>query len=153
MSCRLLGTLILAATAFVGTAQAQSVRVIDGDTIVMDRVHYRLWGIDAPETRELCPDGWPAGRAATTYIHALLKNHTVTCEARGHDRYNRTIGLCRADGVDIQAEMVRAGMAWAFVRFSHDYVEQEAAARAERLGVHAHDCQPAWEWRAARRGE
>jgi hypothetical protein len=54
---------------------------------------------------------------------------------------NRTIGLCRADGVDIQAEMVRAGMAWAFVRFSHDYVEQESAARAERLGVHAHDCQ------------
>jgi hypothetical protein len=43
------GTLIFVIAAFAGTAQAQSVRVIDGDTIVLDRIHYRLWGIDAPE--------------------------------------------------------------------------------------------------------
>jgi endonuclease YncB( thermonuclease family) len=47
--------------------------------------------------------------------------------------------------------MVREGMAWAFVRYSRDYVDREAKAKAEQLGVHAHDCQPAWEWRAEQR--
>jgi endonuclease YncB( thermonuclease family) len=131
-------------------ALAQSVRVIDGDTIVINKVHYRLWGIDAPETHELCPDGWPAGRAATTYIRGLLKGHAVTCDARGRDKYGRTIGLCHADGVDIQAEMVKAGMAWAFVRYSRDYVDEEGAANGAHLGIFAHHCEPAWEWRAER---
>jgi len=44
--------------------------------------------------------------------------------------------------------MVRLGMAWAFVRYSRDYVADEEKARAERLGVHGHDCAPAWQWRA-----
>ena len=74
-----------------------------------------------------------------------------TCEARGHDRYGRTIGLCRAEGIDIQAAMVSAGMAWAFTRYSTDYSNEEAAAKAAGLGVHAHNCQPAWEWRAERK--
>lgn len=45
--------------------------------------------------------------------------------------------------------MVRAGMAWALLRYSHDYVVQEGEAQAADLGVHAHACQPAWEWRAS----
>lgn len=43
--------------------------------------------------------------------------------------------------------MVGAGMAWAFLRYSHDYVVQEGEAQAANLGIHAHHCQPAWEWR------
>jgi hypothetical protein len=39
-------------------------------------------------------------------------------------------------------------MAWAFVRYSRDYVEQEALARAENLGIHAYRCEAAWDWRA-----
>jgi endonuclease YncB( thermonuclease family) len=47
--------------------------------------------------------------------------------------------------------MVREGLAWAFVRYSASYAGQEAKAKAERLGVHAHGCLPAWEWRAQQR--
>jgi endonuclease YncB( thermonuclease family) len=47
--------------------------------------------------------------------------------------------------------MVQLGMAWAFVRYSRDYVDQEAQARAENLGVHAYKCEPAWDWRAHQR--
>ena len=35
--------------------------------------------------------------------------------------------------------MVKAGMAWAFIRYSHDYVVQEGEAQAANLGVHAHE--------------
>jgi endonuclease YncB( thermonuclease family) len=41
--------------------------------------------------------------------------------------------------VDIQAEMVKAGMAWAFIRYSHDYVVQEGEAQAANRKVHAHE--------------
>jgi len=42
--------------------------------------------------------------------------------------------------------MVRQGWALAFVRYSRDYVELEAKAKAESLDVHGHGCVPAWEW-------
>jgi len=53
----------------------------------------------------------------------LMHGRTITCEPRTKDRYGRTVALCRADGVDIESEMVRAGMALAFVRYSRDYAE------------------------------
>ena len=43
--------------------------------------------------------------------------------------------------------MVSAGMAWVFTRYSSDYVGQERAAIGAGLGIHAHDCEKAWDWR------
>lgn len=125
--------------------------VTDGDTIKLNGTIYRIWGIDAPETHQLCADGWVAGSEATKTMRALVQGHTVTCEARGTDRYRRTIALCRADGRDLGANMVQLGMAWAFVRYSTDYKQQEIEAKVAEFGLHAHDCIPAWEWRAEHR--
>ena len=44
----------------------------------------------------------------------------VSCEPRGLDKYGRTLAVCFVDGRDINAQMVRQGYAWAFVRYSHD---------------------------------
>jgi endonuclease YncB( thermonuclease family) len=132
-------------------ARAQT--ITDGDTLKLNGTVYRLWGIDAPETKQDCPDGWPAGRLATTKLLALIQGRTVVCEAKDTDRYGRTIAICRAGSEDIGAAMVRAGFAWAFIRYSNDYARQEARAKADQLGVHAHNCLPAWEWRARARSD
>ena len=100
-----------------------------------------------------CDDGWPAGQEASAYLYDLIRGRKVTCEPKTTDRYGRTVAICRADGRDLGADMVSAGMALAFIRYSRDYVELEAAAKAARLGVHAHDCIAAWEWRARERGD
>jgi endonuclease YncB( thermonuclease family) len=128
-----------------GLACAQT--VTDGDTIKHNGTTYRLWGIDAPETRQACADGWPAGIEASRHLADLMSGHTVVCEYKDRDRYGRTVALCRADGQDLGAAMVRAGMAWAFTRYSSDYVDQERAAIEAKAGVHAHDCAKAWDWR------
>lgn len=72
---------------------------------------------------------------------------------KGPRQYGRIVAICRPSGEDIGTIMVREGMAWAFVRYSRDYVDQEAKAKAEQLGVHAHGCQSAWEWRAQQQHE
>lgn len=141
--------LVIALSMITIPALAQT--VTDGDTIRAGGTIYRLWGIDAPESKQICADGWAAGHEATKALSDLIQGRAVACEARTQDRYGRTVGLCRVDGQDIGAAMVRAGMAWAFVRYSSDYVAEEAEAKAAILGIHAHGCQPAWEWRAERR--
>ena len=82
-------------------ALAQSARVVDGDTLKVDGVTYRLWGIDAPESAQPCADGWPAGRSATEHLRALIGDRHVSCEPRSVDRYGRTVAVCRVDGRDL----------------------------------------------------
>ena len=143
-----------------GRSQAPSgpitgdVRVIDGDTIVVGDTRIRLEGIDAPETAQTCGrkwfGSWPCGTAATEALAKLIGSKPVRCEPRGLDKYGRTLATCFVDGHDINAQMVRQGYAWAFVRYSTSYVREEAAARAEGLGIWQGDAVPAWEFRAGR---
>jgi endonuclease YncB( thermonuclease family) len=117
----------------------------------LDGTTYRLWGIDAPETHQPCLDGWMGGLEAKAALIELIRGRAVTCEERAKDRYGRTVAVCRAGGRDLGADMVSAGMAWAFTRYSSDYIGQERTAIAERRGIHGHDCEKAWEWRAKMR--
>jgi endonuclease YncB( thermonuclease family) len=133
-----------------GSAAAQTVQVIDGDTIKMGDTVYRLHGIDAPEMPQMCGN-WAAGRDAAMRLRWFVGDKMVTCERRGTDHYWRTVAVCRANGEDLGALMVSAGMAWALTKESLDYVSQEATARAAGLGVHSGGCQPAWTWRAEHR--
>ena len=127
-------------------------RVVDGDTIVVGGVRIRLEGIDAPETSQTCTtvsgEAWPCGRKATTELAHMIGHGLVTCEDRGLDKYRRILGVCRAGAVDLNAEMVRRGYAWAFVRYSQAYVAIEAEARTAKAGIWAGEAQPAWDYRA-----
>jgi endonuclease YncB( thermonuclease family) len=126
-------------------------QVTDGDSLKQGGKTYRLWGIDAPELAQTCADGWPAGKLAATRLQALTAGRSIVCQEKDRDRYGRIVAICRASGEDLGAVLVREGLAWAFVRYSSDYVGEEVKAKADRLGVHAHGCQPAWEWRAQQR--
>jgi endonuclease YncB( thermonuclease family) len=156
----LAGLLVFPLVTFVGdkTKAGKTVvltgdlRVIDGDSIVLGAVRIRLEGIDAPETTQACGQRasgqWRCGEGATQQLIKLINKQAVICEDMGLDKYRRTLGRCFAGNTNLNAEMVRTGYAWAFVRYSQAYVAQEAEAKAARAGIWQGEAQPAWEYRA-----
>jgi endonuclease YncB( thermonuclease family) len=127
-------------------------RVLDGDTIHVGDTRVRLEGIDAPENTQTCKaadgDSWSCGHAATRALQGLAEGRHIVCRNHGLEKYGRTLGTCFVDGRNINAEMVRLGLAWAFVRYSNSYIADEAQARIARLGIWQSATQPAWDYRA-----
>lgn len=129
-------------------------RVIDGDTLVIGDTTIRLHGIDAAETRQRCvtQDRKIArpGESAVEILAVLVKDG-VACFGTQLDDYGRLIATCRtATGQDINCRLVEDGWAWAFVKHSSDYMEEEASARSKHLGIWALACEPPWEFRHKR---
>jgi endonuclease YncB( thermonuclease family) len=131
--------------------------VIDGDTIRVNDTRIRLHGIDAPETAQSCTAAgggtWGCGIEATRELRSALAGREVNCKPVTLDRYGRTVARCFVGPVDIQAEMVRRGLAWAFVKYSRDYLPEEAEARSAHRGIWQADTQTAWDFRATRWAE
>jgi endonuclease YncB( thermonuclease family) len=124
-------------------------RVIDGDTIDIDGVRYRIHGIDAPETRQTCfRDGreWQCGLEASLTMKRLAVGQ-VRCQGIEKDRYGRTVAKCFAGDLDLGRELVRRGLALAYRRYSLDYVADEDHARLNRLGMWAGEFVEPWNWR------
>jgi len=138
----------------VGDAVVGAANVVDGDTISIGETRVRLEGIDAPEAAQSCGRSgvgtWPCGQAAAEELERLLAGQEVRCERRGTDKYDRVLGICFANGRDVNAEMVRRGLAWAFVKYSTTYVNEEAEARTRKVGIWQGTAQPAWEFRQQR---
>lgn len=148
--------LILALTLTVPFAAYAGTRIVDGDTLDVAGIRYRLNGIDAPEAGQRCdaPSGnWPCGKAAISKLAELAEDKALRCVARSEDGYGRVIATCYDGDVDIGAEMVRSGFAWAFVKYSEAYVTHEAEARSAGSGIWRGDAVPAWEYRASRWSE
>jgi endonuclease YncB( thermonuclease family) len=131
------GALVLAPVAHAATA-----RIIDGDTLELNHQRYRLFGIDAPERKQQCRrDGelWACGEAAKRALERRVAGMDVTCRERDRDKYRRVVAVCYAGGQDLSRAMVRAGWAVAYTRYSRDYVSDERAAKATKLGIWAGD--------------
>lgn len=142
----------LALSSIVSHAMAAgAARVVDGDTLEIGGVTYRLHGIDAPEAGQTCEKRgggkWACGKAAIAAMEDLVAKG-VTCDDRGADGYGRTIGVCKADGIDVNARMVETGNAWAFVKYSTDYASIESQAREAAVGVWQAQTEAPWEYRA-----
>jgi micrococcal nuclease len=94
-------------------------------------VTVRLHGIDAPEVAQ------PGGRDAVAALAALVDGKQTVCTGTKRDDYNRLIATCNAASGDVGAQLIQQGRAWAYVKYSSGYLDQEQAARRGRLGRHA----------------
>jgi endonuclease YncB( thermonuclease family) len=131
----LLFTLAVPACALTLSGQA---RVVDGDSLVIAGESIRLFGIDAPELKQRCDTSgrnWACGVWAKQMVSKIIDHGVLRCEALDRDRYGRTVARCTVSGRDLGAELVRAGAATAFRRYSTDYVSAETRAKAEARGI------------------
>lgn len=136
------------------TAPAMAVTVVDGDTIKIDGVTYRLNGIDAPEHGQKCkkPSGktWPCGKRATAALGDMVVGSDIRCEGSQADGYGRTIATCYKAGIDLNRQMVLEGWAWAFLKYSQVYAEEQKAAQSAGIGIWQAKTQTPWDYRAER---
>lgn len=130
------------------------VGVSDGDTITVlkdrEQVKVRLVEIDAPEK------GQAYGNRSKQTLSELVLGKQVEIRERGTDRYGRTLGRIYQSGLDVNAEMVRRGMAWVYVKYAKDQglYQIQAEAREQRRELWADkEPVPPWEWRRARKTE
>ena len=148
------GHLGAAANGASSIAVAGRGHAVDGDTLVIGGVRVRLEGIDAPETGQTCGgrelSSWACGSAALEALARLVAGQHVSCTGSGYDAYGRLLASCTAAGRELNAEMVRNGLAWAFVRYSQRYAALEAEARSRLIGIWRGSAEPPWSFRARR---
>ncbi len=97
---------------------AKCVGVTDGDTITVlvgtEQMKIRLEGIDTPET------GQDFATKAKQFTSSLVFGKHVHILPKEKDRYGRLVARVRVDDRDVSLELVKAGLAWHYKKYSGD---------------------------------
>lgn len=127
---------------------ARVIVVLDGDTVLVRRaqrlVKIRLAGIDAPEK------GQAFGDISSHALADMVKGKRVNIASQAVDQYGRIVANLGVDGLDVNAEQVRRGMAWEYSNHHSNkaLVALQDEARHAARGLWAQrDPVPPWRWR------
>ncbi|QTD55620.1 thermonuclease family protein [Parasphingorhabdus cellanae] len=136
------------------TVNGKTVQVIDGDSFKDAATEYRIYGIDAPEYRQLCKDtdnrNWPCGKSARTALEKRLSEGQYSCEVHARDKYGRTIVTCSSGNQDLGAAMVEQGHAISSDSFDQVvYGREEASAEKAKRGIWQGSFETPSSWRAS----
>lgn len=135
-------------------AAAATLRVIDGDTLVLDGQTIRLDGIDAPELSQSCQDAagrtTRCGQQSKKFLERLTRSGPVSCRGDEADGYGRRIATCFSGQTNVNAAMIQAGQAFAFRRYSMRYAGDEDAARSTRSGLWSGKAEAPWDYRKSK---
>jgi len=109
------------------------IKVVDGDTIDvltddMETIRIRFSGIDTPER------GQPFGNNAAQSLKDSILGNDVKVVSHDQDRYDRIVGDIYHNGTLINPALVKAGLAWHYVKYAPDNPAlREAEQQARRL--------------------
>jgi micrococcal nuclease len=119
-----------AAGCSAGSLTGTVTYVRDGDTIELEAMAIRFEGIAAPEWNA------PGGPEATEAVKALVLGEEVRCELTGKATYDRCVAVCYLNGADVEATIVRTGLARDCPRYSggrHGQAELNAVAEGATI--------------------
>ena len=128
-----------------------SLKIIDGDTIILNSEKIRFYGIDTPEIKQTCTNNngqsYSCGVKATLELKKIIGSRKVSCIKKTKDRYKRSISICYVDGKDINSLMVKKGWALAYRKYSKKYVKDEVIAKSNKAGIWSGYFIAPWKWR------
>lgn len=127
---------------------AKVIAVLDGDTVLVLRdrrpVKVRLAEIDAPEKAQIF------GETSRRSLSDMVLGKQVKVSGQAADKYGRIVAHLKLNGLDVNAEQIRRGMAWEYSHFHGNQALvalQEEARQAPRGLWALSDPLPPWEWR------
>ena len=132
------------------TYEGKVVKIADGDTLtlLLEKTQYkiRLAQIDTPEK------GQPYGQKAKQALGNMVFNKLIKVKIETIDRYGRYVADIYLDKKHVNAELVKAGAAWVYRKYSNNKVlillEQDAKKNKIGLwGMQEDQIMAPWEWR------
>ena len=107
---------------------ADNLKVVDGDTIVLNGEKIRFSGIDTPELKQTCLQGdQEIGCDMSTKMLLVKKigSNMPECISEGKDVYKRTLAECFVNGESLSSLLVRSGYAFAYRKYSTKFIKDE----------------------------
>ena len=135
---------------FCNTSFADSLRVVDGDTIVLNGEKIRFSGIDTPELKQTCMNGDEkvfCGKSAKMLLIKKIGNQTPECISEGKDAYKRTLAECFVNGESLSSFLVRHGYAFAYRKYSKKFIKDEEYAKKNKIGMWVMEFEFPWNFR------
>ena len=130
------------------TFDAKVIAVLDGDTVLVlrdqQKTKVRLVNIDAPEKQQ------PFGKRSRRALCQLVCKREVQVETQAVDQYERLLATLYVDGINVNREQVRRGMAWEYSHYHADkaYLALQSEAQQAKSGLwNDANPQPPWLWR------
>ena len=133
--------------------------VVDGDTIKINDNKIRLFGIDAPEKKQMCKKiflsisffsfekDYPCGVISTQKLKNLLNKKIIKCYVEGKDIFKRKLAICFRNKLNINSWLVRNGHAVAYKKYSKKYLMEEIEAKNDKRGLWQGKFEMPWDWR------
>ena len=137
-------------------ANENRVQVIDGDTIYIGKLKYRLFGIDAPEKKQICEKDnikIQCGILAQDVLKKKIGDKIPECIVKDKDRYQRLVAECFIGKESLSRFMVREGYAVAYTQYSKDFIDDEKYAKENKLGIWSMNFQLPSEYRKSLRNK
>jgi endonuclease YncB( thermonuclease family) len=137
-------------------ASEKKIQVIDGDTIHIAKLKYRLFGIDAPEIKQICEKDntkIQCGVIAKSVLKNKIADKIPECIVKDKDRYQRLVAECFIGKESLSRFMVREGYAVAYTQYSKDFIEDEKYAKENKLGIWSMNFQMPSEYRKSLRNK
>jgi endonuclease YncB( thermonuclease family) len=131
-------------------ASEKKIQVIDGDTIHIGKLKYRLFGIDAPEIKQICEKDntkIQCGVIAKSVLKNKIADKIPECIVKDKDRYQRLVAECFIGKESLSRFMVREGYAVAYSQYSKDFIDDEKYAKENKLGIWSMNFQVPSEYR------
>ena len=134
-------------------------KVVDGDTIKINSIKIRLYGIDAPEKKQKCKKtyltisfmsftkDYMCGEVSTQKLIKKINKQKLNCNILDVDRYKRLIGECFKRNINLNSWMVSNGYAVAYRKYSKKYVSDEINAKNNKLGIWQGKFEMPWDYR------